>query len=417
MTPLFSVVIGIAIFIAVEAFFVASEMALMQASRVSLETDAEEGDRGAQLALGLLSDEATLLGTCHVGINLSVVSWSALATSIGLGESESGAGALVVLPLALVFGQALPKTVAAHHANTLAPLLAWPLTLVRDLLRPILLIVEGWSRMLRWMFKPPVEPELTREELLDLLETEHQGPIEEANRKVIRGILELSDCAVTDCMTPLVKVIAVQDTDTVARAAQVAVRTRHSRLAVYEGRIDRIVGVVHQTDLLFLEADDDPIAAHQRPVRYIPEFKRADALFREMRTSGEHFGVVVDEYGGCIGIVTLEDLLEQLVGDIEDERTNAPRQIAEVSPGLWVAPASVEVEAFAEALDVEVPDGPWLSLGGFLCARHGRVPEVGATWDELGLRFTVTRAVPRAVQEIRISRLDGPSPSTSAGRP
>ncbi|MFM2163482.1 MAG: hypothetical protein RLZZ383_2994 [Pseudomonadota bacterium] len=416
MTPLFSVAIGIAVFVAIEAFFVASEMALMQASRVTLQTDADDGDRGAQLALALLADEAALLGTCHVGINLSVVSWSALATSAGIGEDASGLGALVVLPLGLVFGQALPKTVAAHHASSLAPLLAWPLTFVRDLFRPVLLVVEGWSRLLRWMFKPPVEPELTREELLDLLETEHRGPIEEANRKVIRGILELSDCAVTDCMTPLVKVIAVQDTDTVARAAQVAVRTRHSRLAVYEGRIDRIVGVVHQTDLLFLEADDDLIAAHQRPVRYIPEFKRADALFREMRTSGEHFGVVVDEYGGCIGIVTLEDLLEQLVGDIEDERTTAPRQIAEASPGVWVAPASVEIEAFAEALDVDAPDGPWLSLGGFLCARHGRVPEVGATWDEFGLRFTVSRAIPRAVQEIRITRLDVASSGAPASR-
>lgn len=403
MSPLLGVVI-IATCLALEGFFSGSEMAIVQADRLRLRTAAEEGDRGAELALDLLAHEHALFGTCLIGTNLAVVTWSSVATWMMLDLGVESWGALALVPLGLIFGEALPKNIFQAKADDLAPIVAWPLSVLRSLLTPLLLMLDGWNRLLRWAFRGEPEPDMTREELLDLLDDRPDGGIAAEERALIRGVLSLSEITACDCMTPLVQVIAVAETATVAVAAETAIRTQHSRLPVFQKRIDHIIGLVQQTDLLFIREDGARITEHLRPVRYVPEHKPADALFREMRNTGEHFAVVVDEYGGCIGIVTLEDLLEELVGDIEDERAVVRTGLVTQPDGSLAMPGSAAIEDVADALEMELPEGPYGTIAGLLLWRLGRIPVQAEEITTDGLVVTIEAANERAVQRVRVRR-------------
>lgn len=388
--------------ILIEGFFSAAEIALNRANRQRLQVDAEEGARGAKLALDLIDDAENLLATCLLGTNIALVAWVTLATHVLLGLGYDAWVAMLLAPLGLIFGEALPKAVGHHHADRLAPAVARPLNLLRSLLRPALIVVDLWGRTLRHLLGRPEE--VTREELLDLLDHHPEGPIREEDREFIRGVLSLKEATACDCMTPLIRVVAVAETATVAVAAETAVRTQHSKLPVYRGRIDHIVGLVYQTNLLFVADDQAPITAHMHDVKFVPEHKRADELFREMRSTGEHFMVVVDEYGGCIGVVTLEDLLEELVGDIEDERAVVRAQVTAIGEGAWRMPGNAALEDVASTLGVTFPDGPYETVAGWVLYTMGRIPDAGHEVALDDVAFLVEEASDRAVRRLRAER-------------
>jgi putative hemolysin len=386
-----------------EGFFSGSEMALMQASRLRLKASAEAGERGARLAIDLLEHEESLFATCLIGTNLALVTWATIATRTLLDLGLDAWAALLLAPLGLIFGEALPKSVFQHHADRLAPLVARPLNLIRSLLRPALILLDLWGRGLRRILGRP-EEELTREELLDMLDHHPEGPIREEDREFIRGVLSLKEITACDCMTPLIRVVAVAETATVAVTAETAIRTQHSKLPVFRGRIDQIVGLVYQADLLFVTDDHAPITAHMHDVRFIPEHKRADELFREMRSTGDHFMVVVDEYGGCIGVVTLEDLLEELVGDIEDERAVVRQQIVLSEDGIWRMPGNADVYDVAETLSIELPEGPYETIAGYVLYVLGSIPDAGHEIAVGEVTFMVEEASDRAIKRLRAER-------------
>ena len=384
-----------------EAFFSGSEMALVQANRVSLQARADEGHAGARRALDLLADEHRLFATCLIGTNLSVVTWSTVASTLLFTLGLEAWSALLLVPVGLVLGEALPKTLFQARADDVAPIVAWPLGWARTLFSPALLVVSAWDTVLRALFKPEEANDLSRQELLDLLDDD-RGAIAEPERRLIRGVLALADTTASDCMTPLVQIIAVSDTATVAAAAETAVRTRHSRLPVFRKRIDHIIGLVHQVDLLVATSDNDPITTHMRPVRFVPEAKRADDLFREMRAVGDHLAVVVDEYGGCIGIVTLEDLLEELVGDIEDERATVRPKLLPQPDGSVIIPGPMEIDTAEELLSLDLPEGHWSTVAGLMLHHLGHIPEVGEEVRVDALRLVVEDATDRAITQIRV---------------
>lgn len=401
MTP--TITMGlIALCLAFEGFFSGSEMALVQANRLSLQAKADDGDPGAKLAMELLQDEHRLFATCLIGTNLSVVTWSTLATGLLLRFGLEAWGAILLVPLGLVVGEAVPKALFQAKADELATVVAQPISWARSLFSPALSVVAAWDRVLRRWFQPEVGADISRQELLDMLDSDEEGPIPERERRLIRGVLALSDTTACDCMTPLVQVIAVPDSATVAAAAETAVRTRHSRLPVFRRRIDHIVGLVHQVDLLYVASEAEPITTHMRPVRFVPEHKRADDLFREMRSEGEHFAVVVDEYGGCIGIVSLEDLLEELVGDIEDERAVARPKLQPQADGSFIAPGPMESDTANDALGITLPDGPYETLAGLLLYTLGRIPQAGESIEIDGVKLIVEDATDRAVTAVRV---------------
>ncbi len=392
-----------------QGFFSGSEMALVNASSGHLEALAATGNRGATLALKLREHDENLLGTCLVGTNLSVVTGSTLTLwlLVAAGSPSELLATALFLPLALVLGEALPKTIYQHHADTLAPVVAWPLSVAQAVFRPALWLAGRWKRTLQWLAATPDERIVRREDIVGLLD-EGGHAIDPEERQLVRNIIAMTETVVEDCMTPLVDIDAVPEDATVTEAIEAVLQGGHSRLPVFRDRIDNIIGIVDHRDLLQGVEAGQALGDITRTVSFVPERKRVDELLRELRQKEEQFVVVVDEYGGSVGIVTIEDLLEEIVGEIRDERDDDEPTLRRISDNEWRVPARVEIDEFNEAVGRRMPDGHFDTVAGLLLARLGHIPEAGETIDIAGLRFVVERASDRAIEQVRVTSLGEP---------
>lgn len=393
-------VIGLAVLL--QGFFSGSEMALVSANRARLQVSADEGNRSAALALSMLEREDQLLGTCLIGTNLSLITGATVVSGLVLARGAPEWWAtLLFAPFALLLGEAVPKTVYQHHANRLAPLLAWPLRGAQLLFTPLLWIVSGWAGVLRQLVGG--ERTWSREELVMLLDADQGTEIDPQERQIIRRVLEMNETTAEEAMTPLVQVNAVAEDVTVAEAAAVFLKHGHSRLLVYRDRVDNIVGMVSHRHLLFDAEPDDQLAPHVKPVGFVPETKRADSLLEELRTAGDPLSVVVDEYGGVVGLVTVEDLLEELVGEIRDERDNEEPGVRRLSDREWRIPAQTEIDELSETLGVLLPEGEYETIAGLILSHTGRIPKPGEVVKVGQLLFLVEQGNERALQLVRLT--------------
>ncbi len=394
----------VATFLAFQGFFSGSEMALISANRARLQARADEGHVGAQQAVALLLHEERLLGTCLIGTNICLISGTVTfrrAAQLS-GLSNELLITLLFVPVALLVGEALPKVVYRHHADTLAPLLARPITLVARAFSPALWVVEGWATHLKRLAQSDGGETIRREDIVSLL-ADGSGTIDPGDRELIRNLLGTADQTVDQCMTPLVHIKTLPEEATTADAIALALQTGFSRLPVYRDRVDNIIGHVEARDLLVAPRDDIPVVQLLRPVSIVPESKRVDALLREMRDERSPLRVVVDEYGGSVGIVTLEDLLEEILGEIEDERDRTLPGIRELGPNEWRVPGHVEVGEFTAATGVDLPQGNYETVAGMLLTVLGRIPSVGERITAGELHFHVDAASDRAILTVRVT--------------
>jgi putative hemolysin len=381
-----------------EGFFSGSEMALLSANRSHLAQRAEQGESGAARALALLARQDRLLATCLVGTNLALVSGATLAVSAWL---DGGAGpwvAAVYVAIALVFGEAVPKLVYAAHADTLAPVLVYPIRAAEIALTPFLGILSAWQAVFRRL-APPDRP-MRRDEIASLLD-DRATRIDPEDRRIIQRVFELGDLPVEESMTPLVDLCALPDTATVAEAVRVVVAEGYSRIPVYKDRVDNLVGIVEHRDLL--HADNQArLADILRPVRFVPESKKVDALLRELRESGEHLAVVVDEYGGSAGIATTADLLGNLLGNIRDERDEEEVVVRRLSEREWRVQGRATVEEVSAATTRKLPEGDYETIAGMILHVTGRIPRSGEQVRIGRFVFVIEEASDRAVVAVRM---------------
>lgn len=389
--------------LAMQAFFSGSEMALVSADGLRLSARAKEGDRGAELALSLLEAETRLLGTCLIGTNLALITGTTVASLalLALPDTPPWLPTAVMVPLLLVFGEALPKTVGNHHGTALAPYLARPLRAFQLLFTPILALVTAWDRLLSSITGVVDSAGVTRQEILLLLEEKPDGPIAEEDVRLIKRIFQITETPVEDVMTPLVQVQALSEDADYGQAVETFIRTGHSRLPIFRDRVDNLIGVLHHQDVLFGDASES-IRSLVRETAYVPETKRVHELLREMREARVHFMVVVDEYGGGVGVVTLEDLLEEVVGEIHDERDRDELRIRQLSSTSWRMQAQFEVEQLAERIGRDVPEGDYETVAGLILSVLGRIPETGEVVEVDGLRFRVEEADARAIRRVHL---------------
>ena len=389
-----------------QAFFSGSEMAMVSADRLALRAAADEGKTGASLSLQLLAREDRLLGTCLIGTNLSLVTGTTLTATLlaWWGVELAIASALVYTPFALILGETLSKTVFQHYADRLAPAVAYPLRAAQLLFAPGLVVVGVWSQALDSVLGRGRREPIRREEIVDLLgeDGESNGEIDADERRLIKRLFVLSETPVEEVMTPLVDVTAVSLDATLEEAAQVAVDSGHSRLVVFEERIDAIVGVVHVRALLFASEGSMQVADLMEPTVFVPESKRVDDLLTEMRHRRDPLVVVVDEYGGSVGLVTIEDLLEEVVGEIRDERDDDEPVIQRLSEHEWRVPARIELDELIEETGYPFPDGDYETIAGLILAGIGRIPRQGETLKLGPLTFHVEEANERAVLSVRV---------------
>lgn len=400
-----------------QGFFSGSEIALVSADRLKLRGDAGQGSSGAKAALSLLDRPAWLLGTCLVGTNLCLITAGTLgATMVSqhLGLSEVFA-ALFAAPLTLTLGEMVPKALYQHHADRLAPLAAIPLRALARVLAPLLWVIERFSRLLGGSEESETAP-VSREEIRLLLDHARDEAIKPEDKEMIRRVFAFTEAVVRDVMVPLIEVVGVPHTATCAEAARRMMDSGHSRVPVFQERVDRIVGLVLHQDLLDVKDWTAPVSTLARPPLFVPETKPVDQLFAEMRRSRQRLAVAVDEYGGAVGIVTAEDLLEEIVGDIEDESDRASALVRRAGDREWVASGRAEREHLEQACGLSLPDGDYETVAGYVLDVLGRVPRVGERVTHDGFVLTVNKASDRAIVEVAIRQI-GAEPGRRGPRP
>ena len=288
----------------------------------------------------------------------------------------------------------------------LAEKLAPPLWVASWAIYPITLVFGGLSRVVLIMAgvrKTGQLPFITREDLrLVVAKSGPEVDLERKERIFIHRILQFSLRTVKEVMVPLIRVTAIPDTLTVGQALEEFRTSRFSRLPVYHRRIDNLIGVLHDFDLLGEDGPDRPIRAFMRPVTYVPELKKIDRLLAEMQRQGTHLAVVVDEYGGAVGIVTIEDLLEEIVGEITDEFDQEVAPFKKLAEGHYLISARTEIKALNETLHLELPPGDYETLAGFLIVNWGTCPGPESICNTATSSSPSRQAEARAVKEVEL---------------
>jgi CBS domain containing-hemolysin-like protein len=368
---------------------------------------------GAKAAQSLLARPQILLSTTLLGVNLAS-GIAAIATAFYLeahGASPMWAALIVFVPM-LVFGRMVPKAILQAQADRVVGIVALPLTLVSWVLRPAVLVVSGFAAaMTRIARTDRRKAFVTRDELAMLIETEPESDkpdISADEREMIANVFELSQLKVSDLMVPLSEITALTEDAPLAEAALEVVDKQHSRMPVYRSRVDDIVGIVHVFDLLGAAPGDAKIktvGTVARPAIYVPQSMKAIDLLVELQAEGNHLAIVVDEYGGAVGIVTLEDLLETIVGDIEDESDDEPSPIKTEKPGVWRVEARTAVSRVNEELDLGLPESDqYETLAGLLIEQLRHIPEKGDILTLPSVTIEVIAATDRAIEAVRIAK-------------
>ena len=417
-------VVAILVLLAVSAFFSGSEIAFVTANRLKTEVRSRRAGRVGAIVREFMADPATFLTTTLVGNNVALIVYSTLMSlalerplAALVGGSPGAVLALQTLIAALVVlvvGEVLPKSLLRNPTERVLMALALPLKLTYWVFWPLIKLagwVSGLAVRALGAEGDTMQQFLRRDFELVLRESRETGQIEldEEESEILSNVFELRSLRVKDSMVPRTEIRAVDETASLADVRDLFVETGFSRLPVYRDNIDRVVGVVLAHDLF--HAPDD-LKTITRSVRVVPESKPAkDLLFTFLRgdddgprSGSSTLAVVVDEYGGTAGIVTLEDLLEELFGDIRDEHDAAVAPVRQIEPGVWHVHGRVELDDLGAETGIELPAGDYETVAGYLLARHGAVPEAQEALEADGYRFTVLRASPSRIEAVRIAR-------------
>lgn len=399
-------ILGILALVAVQGFFSGSELAIVSSDRLVLRARADDGDAGAARVLRLLERPARLVGTCLIGTNLALIGGSTVAAHLlhDLGSVPPWAVVATFTPFTIVFAELLPKSIYRAHATRIAPVVAPIITAMSLVLSPALAAVEVVSRLLlRALGAGDTEPHaVRREDIRLLLNNADNTDIHDDEKQMILRVFHFSETQVQDAMVPLIEMAGIPETASCDEAAAIMVEAGYSRMPVYRKRIDRIVGMVMHADLLFAADGAAPVSTVMQEIVFVPETKRVDELFVDLRRKRKRLAVAVDEYGGAVGIISIEDILEEIVGDIDDEFDRRRPVIRKVGEREWIASGRVEAEQLQAATGFVMPTGDYETLAGFLLTRFGHVPVVGERLTWATYVITVTLANDRAILEVGI---------------
>lgn len=415
-------VVAVVVCVIFQGFFAASEIALVAADDLKVRAERERGDRGAAVLNRLLERRDRIVAMMLTGNNLATVVAAALLTSFlhAISPRASLLAPFILAPISLLLGESMPKMLALRAPLAFARVAARPLSVLATLLAPLLIAETALSRLLRRMagVSPTAETVFMSREDLALLVRRRPadstaaapGPdaILPAEQQMISRIFRFSRAEARQAMVPLVRVEAVPENITIGGAIEVVRREGFTRIPVFHDRIFDIVGVLHAFDLL--EAPDLSRSAVEvmRPVSYFPESTPLDEILIALQRTRETLAVVVDEYGGAAGIITMEDLLEEVVGEIEDEH-DVREELARVAgPRTLVVSAQAGVADLNERFSLNLPEDPeYTTVGGLVVERLGHIPKAGEQLRAGDVMVTVARSDSRAVREL-VFHLDRP---------
>ncbi len=402
--------VALVILVGFSAFFSASETAFSSLNQIRLKSRAEDGDSSAARVLAMAEQYDKLLSTILIGNNIVNIAAASIGTILFtrmLGAERGATVSTIVLTIiVLIFGEVTPKSLAKEMPERVATAVSPFLVLLMALMTPLTWLFTQWKKLLGRFVHSGEADTITEGELMTMVsEAENDGELTDRESELIRSAIEFDDVEVEEILTPRVDVVAVEDDIPLEELAQTFAESGYSRLPVYHGTIDNIIGVVHEKDFYIARLKkatkiDDLVV----PTLYTTGSTQISQLLRTLREQHHHLAVVVDEYGGTEGIITLEDILEELVGEIWDEHDEVTEDFRKQSDGSWLVSGSASVDDLYEELDLpEEEDIDSNTVNGLVQEKTCHLPKVGDRFTLGEYDGVVTRTAKRRVTEVRLT--------------
>ncbi len=436
MDPVVLELLLLAVLIALNAFFSASEIAVISVPKLRLKQLIDDGNHTAQVLFNLADDSSRFLATIQIGVTLMGFLASATAAvrlSTGLADlikrvplpgidniAEGLAVTIITIVLALitlVFGELVPKSVGLAHSERIALLVARPIDFLARLAGPLVRFLVWITNIIAKPFGGQPRrgmPIVTEEEIKTLVDAgEEGGVLEEEEKEMIYSIFEYGDTVAREVMVPRMDVLAIGVETPLLEATDAVIRHTHSRVPVYQESIDNIVGVLYAKDVLKVLHEKGRAGANEvrladilRPAAFTPESKKVSELFEEMQKKRTHMAIVIDEYGGTAGIVTIEDILEEIVGEIQDEYDQAEElEIQPAGENEWLINARANLGDINDTLQVHFPVDEADTLGGFIYSQLGKVPLPGDEVRHENVLLKVINVAGRRIGKVKVQVL------------
>jgi putative hemolysin len=406
--------LAVVVLIALSGFFSSSEIAMFSLGDHKVDAMVAEGLPGAELVQALKADPHRLLVTILVGNNIVNIAMSSIATTVLAYHLPPAQSVLVatfgITALVLLFGESAPKSYAVEHTESWARRIARPLKLSEYLMYPLVVVFDALTRLVNRVTGSTGEleaPYVTRDEIQQMIDTgEREGIIEEDEREMLRGVFQFRNRIAKEVMVPRLEIVAVPTEASVSEAIDVCVEEGRDRIPVYKERLDEVLGIVELPDLIAANRrGEEELPALASEAMFVPESKNVDELLAEMREARVQMVIVIDEFGATQGLVTLEDIIEEVVGEILEETEHEP--IERIDEGSIRVRGEVNVHEVNEELEIELPEGgEFETIAGFVFAELGRIPDSGETIEHEVATLTVERVDNTRITAILVERRD-----------
>ena len=404
-------IIIIVVCVFLSAYFSATETAFSTFNRIRVKNMAEKGNKKAALALKLSDNYDSLLSAILIGNNIVNILASAMGTLLftallqGNTDLAATVSTAVLTIVILVFGEISPKSMAKNNPESFVLFSAPIINFVRIILFPFIFIFNGWQKLLGKIFKKPDDQGMTEEELISIIEeAEEDGDIDKEESDLIKSAIEFGDLEVGDIFTPRIDITALPASATKEEVAKTFSESGYSRLPVYDGDIDNVVGILYYKDF-YTVAYKTNVPLHEiiKPVIYVAKTQPVNELMKELQEKQLHMAVVTDEFGSTSGIVTLEDILEEIVGEIWDEHDEIIEEIKEVGDKEYIVSGKSNTEKLFSMLDMDVDEEiEAVTVGGWAMEVLGKIPEVGDSFEDHGLEVEILEMDGRRVESLHV---------------
>ena len=406
-------IVVLVILLLLSAFFSSAETALTTVNKIKMRSLAEDGNKNAKLVLKLSENPSRMLSAILIGNNIVNLSASALTTTIAIGFGADLAVAIatgIITILILIFGEIVPKTAANVSADKLALVYAYPINLIMTILTPISIIINALARVVMFIIR--IDPNakndaMTEDELLTIVDVGHEdGVIEEEEREMIYNVFSLGDAKAKDVMVPRVNVIFADVESTYSELIDIFREHKFTRLPVYEETTDNVIGTINMKDLLLYDhIEDFQVRNFLREAYFTYEHKIVSELLVEMREASYNIAIVLDEYGETAGLITLEDILEEIVGEIHDEYDEHEEDelLTKINDFEYILEGSISLDDLDDRLELKLESEEYDSLGGFMIENLDHHPEIGDEFTtERNLRLVVESLDKNRIEKVHI---------------
>lgn len=404
--------IALVILLIGSGFFSASETSLMSLSKIRIRHMQEEGVKGAKLVASLIEDSNKLLSTILVGNNVVNIAATSISTSLFmalLGSNGVAVATAVMTVLVLLFGEITPKTIAANNSEKVAIFVSRPIKVIIFILKPVVWVfnlVTGVIFKILGVKDKSNQPYITEEELKTMVNVSHEeGVLEIEERQIINNVFQFGDMQAKEAMVQRLDMIAINSEDKYEEIIEMFKNEKFSRMPVYNESIDDIIGILNIKDIIFLsdeEIQQFNIKDYIREPFFTYEFKKITQLLEEMKIEKSQMAIVVDEYGGTAGLITIEDLVEVIVGDIEDEYDEEEEEIQVIKEDEYIVDGSIKITDVNELIGVRLESEEFDSIGGYIIGYLRRLPEENEVIEVDNIKFCIESLDKNRIKKVRI---------------